>query len=234
MIKLINVSKRFGENVILDNINLHIKQGKILGIIGINGSGKTTLLNLLVGHHKPDNGSVLVKSREVKNIYNVAHFFGFATQDGCFYPKLTVKENLQYFAGLYNLKKHDVDKNFENVSRLLNLYEKRDVLAEKLSAGMQRRLDVACSVIHDPQIILLDEPTANLDPILRKEMSNLIRLLSSQGKTIVLTSHLIEELEGTCHDVAILHNGKIQKRSMRTIRKSRSSLENVFKKFVKA
>ena len=213
LIQVRNVTKRFGNNVVLDGINLAVYPGKIFGLIGLNGSGKTTLLNLLVGFLKPEKGDVLFKSENVlKNRKAVEHEVGFATQGNCFYPKLNVIENMHYFGALYGLSKKEADDRSETLLKLVNLLNAKKTLAEDLSSGMKRRLDVACSLIHDPSVLILDEPTEDLDPLLRREMLRLIKKINGYGTTIVITSHLLDEMEMVCDEIAILHNKTIIKK----------------------
>ncbi len=212
VIKLDSVSKSFGTNKVIDNISLTIPKGKILGLVGISGSGKTTLLKMIVGFYKPTNGSVLLDGKDItKHKLSVRKNFGFGSQENCFYGRLSVQENVKYFAELYGLSDELIAFRINNVLNLVGLYEARKTLAENLSTGMKRRLDLACSLIHDPNIVILDEPTEDLDLNLRKEIISLIRKVNNQGKTIIMTSHLLSEIENICHNVCILSNGKVAK-----------------------
>lgn len=213
LIQATNITKKFGQNVVLDGLNLDIPLGKIFGIVGINGSGKTTLLKILIGYYKPEKGTILYTGEDIsKRLNDVRATFGFATQSNCFYLKLTVWENLFYFGRMYGLNDDVIRKNIQTILPLVKLEDAKNVLAENLSTGMQRRLDIACALIHNPHVLILDEPTEDLDPSLRREMLETIKSISREHKTtIILTSHLLEEVEYVCDDVAILHNGKIVK-----------------------
>lgn len=208
VIKAEHLSKSFKKNLILNDISLNIKKGEILGIIGLSGAGKTTLLNLLIGFLKPDLGSISLKlgvNEDPKRL------FGIATQEMSFYNKLSVEENLFYFADLYDL---DVVVSRENITHLLDMLDltsAKNTLAENLSKGMKKRLDIACSLIHNPKILILDEPTSDLDPIRRDELWDMIKRINSKGTTIVLSSHFILELESLCDRIGVLHKGKILK-----------------------
>lgn len=220
VIEFRNVTKELGHRLILDNVSFQIQKGEIFGIIGMSGSGKTTLLNHLIGFLKPNEGKiyyqptylaktktpVLDLSRHLKKIQRI---FGFAPQKPSFYPKLTVEENLYLFGSLYHLKKKVIKNNLNHLLYLTHLYPHRKKLAEQLSGGMQRRLSVICSLIHNPEVLILDEPTADLDPILRQEMWNLIKKINQMGTTIIIASHFLEELEEVCSKIAILHQGQI-------------------------
>ncbi|MCD6464467.1 ABC transporter ATP-binding protein [Candidatus Woesearchaeota archaeon] len=219
--KVVNVTKVFGKNIVLKNINLEVQAGEILGIIGASGSGKTTLLRTLVGFYKPENGEVLFRIKPViesktasfqpvsKMQTVLKHLYGFAPQEHSFYEKLTVKENLEYFASLYNLEKQEIKANIDSLLEFMGLKQFKNMVSEKLSGGMARRLDIACSLVHEPAVLILDEPTADLDPLLRKHILWLVKKINEQGTTIIIASHNLKELETLCHRIAFLHNGRI-------------------------
>jgi len=225
MLKIHNVTKRFGKKTILNKVNLDIRSGEIFGIIGLSGSGKTTLLNTVIGFLPPEGGDVLFKLEHLlpyqddtisyrsvyKNENDVKKSFGFAAQTPSFYEKLTSVENLDYFGNLYNLSNDIRKTNTEILLQLMGIYESRNLAAGNLSGGMQKRLDIACALIHDPKVLILDEPTADLDPILRKQMWYLINQINEKGTTILLSSHFLDELELLCDRVGILYDGQIIK-----------------------
>lgn len=212
-IQFVSVTKRFGKNTtVLDNLSLDIPYGEITAIIGASGSGKTTLLNILIGFIKQTSGKIFFQSREVlKDITNVSTIFGFASQGGSFYYELTVDENLMYFGRLYGLKTKDIKKRIDYLLKVLELENAKKSLGKSLSTGMGRRLDIACALIHTPKVLILDEPTEDLDPLLRKELITTLKKIRDDGTTIILTSHLLAELESLCDKIAILKNGKIVK-----------------------
>ncbi|MFP4403587.1 MAG: ABC transporter ATP-binding protein [Nanoarchaeota archaeon] len=223
IIKIIDVNKKFSKKTILDDINLEIKSGEIFGIIGLSGSGKTTLLNTIIGFLQPDKGDVLFKiehllnykddSLQYRSVFNnqmdVKKLFGFASQDASVYSQLTCLENLNYFGKLYGLSKDVRKTNNDILLKLMGIYESRNIIAKNLSGGMLKRLDIACSLIHDPKVLILDEPTADLDPIMRKQMWKLIKQINEKGTTIILSSHLLDELEFLCDRVSIIYDSKI-------------------------
>ncbi len=209
IIRLEGVSKRFGPKVALDRINLEIMPGEIFGVVGINGSGKTTLLRTLVGFYKPSLGELFFKSVPFSQVSNLQRYIGIATQDECFYPQLTVKENVEYFGRLYGMSNREIEASLDSTLKLVNLYDLRNMLAKNLSGGMQKRIGIACSIIHSPQVIIMDEPTSDLDLFLRKDMKNLIRLINENGITVIIASHNLLELDGLCHRIGILDQGRI-------------------------
>ena len=208
ILKLQNIDKSFGKHNVLSGVNLEIKQGKIIGIIGVSGSGKTTILRLIIGFYRPTKGEIIFNGINIKKQMNIIdRNFGFATQDNSFYKELTVEENIKFFGKLYGLTNDFLKLNIDTVLDFVDLYEAKRVLARNLSGGMQRRLDMACALIHDPTVLILDEPTEDLDPILRAEILRLIKKINSKGTTIIFTTHLLDEAEFLCDDVAIISNG---------------------------
>jgi ABC-2 type transport system ATP-binding protein len=213
LIKLKGVSKSFRKNHILRDINLTIKSGDLLGIIGQSGSGKTTLLNMITGFIEPTEGEAVYLSRAEghekdlnKHLHKIKKHIGFTPQHNSFYPKLTVEENLVHFGRLYGMEKKTLHSNIDSLLEFTKLSHHRKKLASQLSGGMQKRLDISCSLIHKPKILVLDEPTADLDPILQKEVLNLLQEVNKQGITIVIASHNLESIEKICNKVAIVHN----------------------------
>ena len=215
-----NIGKSFGRKKILSNVSFEVMPGEILGLIGSSGSGKTTLLNMLVGFVSPDTGdvkfkdahmisdkpvydSVFKKQRKFKNVY------GFAAQIPSFYEKLTVEENLYYFGELYKLSKEVLESNIESLLRLIDLESSSNILGKNLSGGMERRLDIACSLIHNPQILIMDEPTSDLDPLLRRSIWALIKQINKKGTTVIISSHHLNELETLCDRIAIIKQGNL-------------------------
>src|SRR3989344_6894148 len=210
-IVFLDITKIFGKNVVLDNLMLEIPEGEIFGIIGKSGSGKTTLLSILVGFLRPEKGKVFYRGSEVTDTYNkVLQQFGFTAQEGSFYPRLTVKENLEYFGTMYNLSSDELKIKIPKVLKMVDLEGEENKMASNLSSGMQKRLDIACGILHDPKVLILDEPTENLDPLLRKDILKLIKKINKEKNvTIIMTSHLLEEIEQVCTQLAILHARQI-------------------------
>lgn len=210
-IQFFNITKIFGDNVILDNLELDIPYGEIFGIIGKSGSGKTTLLSILVGFLKPEKGKIFFQGQSINKMSNsIRQQFGFTAQEGSYYPKLTVRENLEYFGTMYNLSSNEIDEKIPKILKLVNLENEEKKLAHELSSGMRKRLDIACGIIHDPKVLILDEPTEDLDPLLRKGILSLLKKINKEKNvTIVITSHLLEEMEQICTQLAILHEKQI-------------------------
>ena len=211
-IEIRGVTKRFKNNLVLDNLSLKIPKGKLFGVIGENGSGKTTLLNIIIGFLKPDKGTVLFEGIDIfSELRDIEAHFGFATQESAFYKHLTVEENLFYYGNLYKIPKKELNDRVKKILDLVNLSNAKHISANHLSVGMKRRLDIACALIHKPYVLILDEPTEDLDPLLRIDMLNLIRRIKQDGTTVIITSHHLEEVEEYCDIVAILSKAKIIK-----------------------
>lgn len=217
LIELKEVSKSFGKAKVLEDVNLSIEVGDVLGVIGKSGSGKTTLLNLIGGFLRPSEGKVLHSFRVTEkpaslheNLRKIKDKIGFAPQHNSFYPKLTVAENLMHFGQLYGLKRQTIVNNVKNLLAATKLQPHHDKLAQHLSGGMQKRLDISCSLVHKPEILILDEPTDDLDPILQREIMGFLKEVNKQGVTLVIASHNLDLLEKTCNKIAIVHNGKVR------------------------
>ncbi|MEM2138635.1 MAG: ABC transporter ATP-binding protein [Candidatus Woesearchaeota archaeon] len=217
ILKISNLKKTFVSNLILNNVNFEINKGEIIGLIGMSGAGKTTFLNTIIGFIKPDIGEVLFYDNLKKDFISVYENqdkiklkFGFASQLPSFYSKLSVYENLEYFGSLYGLSKEAIKQNINILLKMVELEKSKNILAENLSGGMQRRLDIACSLIHNPDLLILDEPTSDLDPIISKQIWNLLHKINKLGTTLIVASHNFSDLEFFCSRIAILSKGEIK------------------------
>lgn len=233
-IQLKGVTKKFRKNIVLDDVNLDIPEKQITGIIGASGMGKTTILKMIIGFYKPNKGKITYLKRNVlKDLKNIRQIFGFSTEDGSFYQDLTVKENLYHFGSLYGMKRKDIKDRTKEILDFVGLSGALNTKARDISVGMKKRLDFACSLVHKPEVLILDEPTADLDPLLRNQILSLIQKIKKTGTTVVLTTQLLEEMDKICDYIAILHNKKIiEKDTPKNIRKKYSSddLNQVFSK----
>jgi len=213
-VRLEEVSKSYNHNDVLVSVSAEIMPGTICGIVGESGSGKTTLLQAIVGFTSIDEGSImLVGDESITNVHFDSHKLrrqiGISTQTPSLYHQLTVLENLRYFARLYRIPKKKLNERIDTLLSLVGLEESRNLLANKLSGGMLKRLDIALAIVHDPDVVLLDEPTADLDPILRRQLWQLIESIRDEGKTIIVSSHFLDEIDDHCDVVGILHKGRL-------------------------
>ncbi len=207
LIDINGVGKVFGNIVALENINLSIEGGNIVGLIGPNGSGKTTLIRIIVGTLKPTYGNVRVYGLDpLKNREKIYGKIGYMPQDFALYEDLTARENLEFFARIYGIK--DYKKRVDEVLRFVELENRADYPVWSFSGGMKRRVSFAIAIVHNPGILFLDEPTAALDPNLRRKFWEYFGRLKSEGKTIFVSSHLMEEAQ-MCDRLAILYRGKL-------------------------
>lgn len=203
-----NVTKSFGNKLVLNEISLNIEQGTIYGFIGPSGSGKTTLVKLIVGMNSPNNGAIYVLNERVPSI-ELLQQIGYMAQSDALYTNLTGKENLKFFASLYKLPKTMLKDRISYAAALVNL---TDDLSKKVSAysgGMKRRLSLAIALVQNPKILILDEPTVGIDPELRMNIwKELVRLKREEGKTIIVTTHVMDEAE-RCDYIAMIRDGSI-------------------------
>ncbi len=217
LIELKEVGKKFGKNTILEDVTLSIEEGDIIGVIGKSGSGKTTLLNLLTGFMRPTSGKILQSFNATqgpvnlhKNLHKIKDMIGFAPQHNSFYPKLTVAENLLHFGQLYGVKRETVVNNIKSLLQATELQAHHNKLAQHLSGGMQKRLDISCSLVHKPKLLVLDEPTDDLDPILQREIMSFLKEVNKQGVTLVIASHNLPLLEKVCNKIFIVHDARVR------------------------
>ncbi|MBN2420720.1 ABC transporter ATP-binding protein [Candidatus Woesearchaeota archaeon] len=216
IVKIRGVSKSFGSKQVLSDIDLDINEGEIFGLIGASGAGKTTLLEAMVGFIPVSKGEIAYRKDgavmnfvSIKNDSSPKARIGFSTQTPSFYDKLTVNENLEYFAKLYDIPEQFIKPRTAKILELVELTGEENTVAAELSGGMQKRLDIACALVNDPQILILDEPTADLDPLLRKHIWALIKKINSFGKTVIISSHFLEEMDELCSRIALIYNKSI-------------------------
>lgn len=230
-----NLMKVYREGNIraVDGLNLRIMKGEVYALIGANGSGKTTTVNMLTGVLSPTSGTVNVLGKEIpRERHSVAAHVGVAPQEYSLYPDLTVEQNIGFFARLYGVERNELEPRLEELLRVLGLTTRRKALAANLSGGMKRRVSIACSLIHDPQLVFFDEATVGIDPVLRAFFWKYFRSLSSKGMTIVLTSHAMDEAE-RADRVGLMRAGRLIEEGTPEELKKRhqaSSIEDVFLK----
>ncbi|MGP3778764.1 ABC transporter ATP-binding protein [Halanaerobium saccharolyticum] len=209
-IKIRDINKSYGSLQALADINLDIKKGEFFGLLGPNGAGKSTLIGILGGLVKKDSGSVTVLGKDIiKNYRETKKSLGIVPQEITFDPYFTVRETLEIHSGYFGIK--DNDEKIDELLEALSLTDKAEIGPRQLSGGMKRRLLIAKALVHDPEIIVLDEPTAGVDVELRNSLWEYVISLNEEGKTIILTTHYLEEAEALCDRIAIMNKGKIVK-----------------------
>lgn len=208
MIEVKGLVKTYAGKKVVDEVSFYIKKGEIFGILGPNGAGKTTIIKILTTLVKPDKGEALINGFDLfKEPQEIKKIIGVVPQENNLDRDLTIYENLVIYGMLHRVS--GLKSKIEEVLRLVELWDRRDSLVSTLSGGMQRRLVLARAILTDPLILILDEPTVGLDPQIRRFLWEIIRRKKMCGRTILLTSHYIEEAENLCDRVGIIHQGKL-------------------------
>ncbi|MBH09789.1 MAG: ABC transporter ATP-binding protein [Candidatus Marinimicrobia bacterium] len=211
-IEISGLTKSYGDVQALSGIDITIKQGEFFGLLGPNGAGKTTTINILTGSVFHDSGFTKVFGKDTVSEYRFTRsMIGIAPQELSMDYFFTIKRLLYFQAGYYGISEKKAKTNIESLLKRLGLYKKRNSRLRHLSGGMKRRFQIAKALVHDPKIIILDEPTAGVDVELRRDLWKYLRDLHKTGRTILLTTHYIEEAEMLCEKVSIINDGKILK-----------------------
>lgn len=210
IIEIQNISRTFGEFKALNDVSLDIEKGTIFGLLGPNGAGKSTLIKVLSCQMRPTTGSAFISGLDVvSDKKDVLSIIGVVPQENSFYDELTVTENLRYFGSLYGVAVIDIKKRSHRVLEMLHLTDKSSSRASTLSGGMKTRLNIACALIHKPEVLILDEPSVGLDPVSRRALWDTIREVNREGTTILITTHYMEEADLLCSRILIMHRGNI-------------------------
>ncbi len=202
-----NLSKAFGQRQVLTDLTLRLVPGEVYGLLGPNGAGKTTTINLLSGLLTPDMGKVLIAGQPASEA--TKPYLGVMPQQNLLYQSLTCRENLAFFAKIYGLQALLRFQSIQTCLKAVNLQNRTNSIVGDLSGGMQRRLSLAVAIVHQPKLVVLDEPTTDLDIEARYEVWELIRQLKHQGVTVLLTTHLLDEAERLCDRIGFLKQGTL-------------------------
>ncbi|MFW9787705.1 MAG: ABC transporter ATP-binding protein [Candidatus Thorarchaeota archaeon] len=210
MIRAVNVTKKFEDIVAVDNISLEVPKGTILGMVGPNSAGKTTLVRMMIGILAPTSGNCFIGKTQSNQISTEERArTGYMTQLKSLYPDLTARQNIDFFSACYGVKDTQRRKQLgEEAARLTRITESLDRTVDVLSGGTIQRVSLACAIAHDPEVIFLDEPTVGVSPELRMEFWEHFHNLAQDGKTIVMTTHYLDEAT-RCDDVAMIFEGKL-------------------------
>jgi ABC-2 type transport system ATP-binding protein len=208
-IEVRHLSRRFGSFVAVDDLSFDVRQGEIFGFLGSNGAGKSTTIRMLCGLLQPSSGSATVGGVDVtRDPEGVKQRIGYMSQRFSLYELLTVDQNIRFFGGIYGLDARRLAARREFVVDMAGLRGREHTLARDLSGGWRQRLALGCAILHEPSILFLDEPTGGVDPLSRRQFWRLIDTLSSQGVTVLVTTHYLDEAE-RCHRVALIHAGRL-------------------------
>jgi ABC-2 type transport system ATP-binding protein len=204
-----NLGKRFGKFQAVKNLNLAVREGEIFGFLGANGAGKTTAIRMLCGLLLPSSGNGRVAGFDIlKENEKIKQHIGYMSQKFSLYEDLTLAENIEFYGGVYGLKRQALLDKRAELLKELGLTEQADMITRSLPLGYKQRLALGCALLHDPQIVFLDEPTGGVDPEARRNFWDLIYHMAQQGKTIFVTTHYMDEAE-YCNRVSIMYQGEI-------------------------
>jgi ABC-2 type transport system ATP-binding protein len=210
MIRTVNLCKRYGNYMAVNNVNLHIPAGSVYGFVGPNGAGKSTTMMILSTLLEPTSGHAFVGGYDVvEEPSKVRQLIGYMPDFFGVYDNLTAVEYLDFYAGAYNIPPAERPKLIADLLELVNLSSKADAYVDSLSRGMKQRLGLARCLIHDPQVLILDEPASGLDPRARIEMKEILKGLRAMGKTILISSHILPELAEMCDHIGIIEQGQL-------------------------
>ena len=209
MIEIKDVTKSYGRQKVLQNVSFEIMEGELFGLLGPNGAGKSTLIDILTGIQSMDSGDIFINGKSIKtDKVEIRKHLGLVPQDIALLEELNAVDNLEYFGGLYGLAGQELKSQIEKLLEVAGLTDKKKEKVKNYSGGMKRRLNIAVAMLHNPSILILDEPTVGVDAQSRQHIFDYIQSLAEQGTTILYTSHYMEEIETLCKRVFILDLGE--------------------------
>lgn len=210
ILKTNDLTKKYGNKVVVDNLNIEIEEGEIFGLLGPNGAGKSTTMNMICDIIEPTLGNVEFMGKDFKkNRKELIDKLGYIPQDLAIHGNLKAWENVELFTSLYGIKGAELKKRIDESLEYVGLIEKRNDYAKTFSGGMKRRLNIACAIGHHPELLIFDEPTVGIDPQSRNFILDKIKESNKNGATVIYTSHYMEEVEAICTRIAIMDNGKL-------------------------
>ncbi|ALX49922.1 heme ABC exporter ATP-binding protein CcmA [Lentibacillus amyloliquefaciens] len=205
VVKLENIQHSYNKKAVLKNIDLAIPEGQLFGLLGPSGSGKTTLVKIIIGLLTPESGTVKIEDEQMPS-FKLMEKIGYMAQSDALYNELTARENMQFFATLYKIPKRHQKERITEAAELVNLSEVLDQTLDTFSGGMKRRMSLAIALLHQPRLLILDEPTVGIDPVLRASIWEAFRKMQQTGTTIIITTHVMDEAE-KCDNLALLRDG---------------------------
>jgi ABC-2 type transport system ATP-binding protein len=225
-----NVTRRFGARTVLEGVTLSVARGEIFGLLGPSGSGKTTLIKLMTGIDKADEGTVRMLGEPMPKL-SMLQRFGYMAQSDALYQELTARENLQFFASLYGLSGARRQERIQASMAVVDLLDHLNKPVAAYSGGMKRRLSLAISLLHEPELLVLDEPTVGIDPVLRQSIWQELSTLRERGTTIILTTHVMDEAE-KCDRIGLIRDGKLTAVDSPAGLKTRSGTDSIEQAFI--
>ncbi|MFC0335337.1 ABC transporter ATP-binding protein [Paenibacillus sepulcri] len=229
-VELSHVIRRFGKKTVLDGITMTVEPGELFGLLGPSGSGKTTLVKLITGIDKADEGSVRMLGQPMPRL-SMLQRFGYMAQSDALYNELTARENLVFFASLYGLRGTHRNNRIREAMTIVNLLDDLNKPVAAYSGGMKRRLSLAISLLHEPDLLVLDEPTVGIDPVLRQSIWQELTAMRGRGTTIILTTHVMDEAE-KCDRLALIRDGKLTAVDTPEAIKSRTGSQTIEQAFI--
>jgi len=209
MLKIVNINKSFDDNKVLDDVNFEVPKGIIFGLLGPNGAGKTTLLRIINRIYLANDGKVFWEDKEVSDDF-ISKKTAYLPEERGLYPKMTVIDNIRYFAKIRGLKNDkELDQKIQDFMEDLSITDKNNVQLQKLSKGMQQKIQIIASLLHSPDLVMLDEPFSGLDPINSQKLKLILRDLAKKGKTVIFSSHRMEQVEELCQEIALINKGRV-------------------------
>jgi ABC-2 type transport system ATP-binding protein len=210
LLEVSHLRKSFGANVAVDDLSFRVEAGEIFGLLGPNGAGKSTTMMMLAGLRRPDAGTVSIAGHEgVEGNHDLQMTLGVVPQDLAIYPELTARENLDFFGSIYGVRGAELEQRIQRVLGQIGLASHAGEFVDTFSGGMKRRLNFGVALLHNPKLVILDEPTVGVDPQSRSHLLDCVRQLASEGVGVIYASHYMEEVEAICHRVAIIDHGKL-------------------------
>jgi linearmycin/streptolysin S transport system ATP-binding protein len=209
VLEVSDLSKRYGDREAVRSLSFHVSPGEIFGLLGPNGAGKTTTIGMIAGVVPPGDGTIRVSGEDTARGRRSLRKLGLVPQSVALYPALTAKENLAFFGRIYGLSRTVLAPRIDALLELAGLAGRCDEAISDFSGGMKRRLNLACALVHEPALLLLDEPTVGVDPQSRERIYDAMRELASNGLALLLTTHYLEEAERLCDRLAIMDEGRI-------------------------
>ncbi|HZU38864.1 MAG TPA: ABC transporter ATP-binding protein, partial [Gemmataceae bacterium] len=210
MLEVLNLRKRYGSRTALDGVTFDVAEGEMFGLLGPNGAGKTTLLSIVSGLRQADSGSMHLLGRPFTSAdRSLRRYIGIVPQELAIYGELTARENLQFFGRLYGLGGSRLERRADEVLAAVGLAERAHQRVDTFSGGMQRRLNLGAALVHEPRLLLLDEPTTGVDPQSRNHIFEEVRRVNAAGTTVVYTSHYMEEVQALCTRIGIMDHGRL-------------------------